>query len=60
MQPARKSTPSVKILPNVTGLRTDEQLEDFLESNRKDTVCAGVGGAAPSLPAFSRSLAAAG
>lgn len=36
-QPVRKATPLVKILPNMNGLRTDEDVDYFLFKNRKDT-----------------------
>lgn len=42
LQPLRK--PHVaKILPNVTGLRTDEQLRDFLDRNKAETVLVNFG-----------------
>lgn len=37
LQPPRKSHVT-KILPNVAGLRTDEQLQEFLQQNKNDTV----------------------
>lgn len=37
VQPVRKATPLVKILPNMNGLRTDEDVDYFLFKNRKDT-----------------------
>lgn len=38
MQPAGKAQPLVKILPNMTGLRSDEQFDQFLFKTRKDVV----------------------
>lgn len=38
LQPLPKTTPAVKILPNLTGVRTDEQFDEFLVRNRNDTV----------------------
>lgn len=38
LQPLRKPVPPVKILPNITGLRTDEQLSDFLAKHKAETV----------------------
>ena len=37
MQPPKK-THLTKILPNITGLRTDEQLHEFLQRHKRDTV----------------------
>lgn len=37
-QPEHKPAPPVKILPNVTGLRTDEQVSEFLERHRDSQV----------------------
>lgn len=34
----RKASPPVKILPNMTGLRTDEQYDEFMFRNRRETV----------------------
>ena len=36
--PAEKPTPPVKILPNLSGLRTDEQYSEFLKANKSETV----------------------
>lgn len=38
VQPVRKGVPLVKIQPNITGLRTDEQLAEFLARHTADTV----------------------
>lgn len=37
-QPLHKRTPPVKILPNLTGLRSDDQYLQFLERNKDQTV----------------------
>ncbi|GAB4818051.1 hypothetical protein N2152v2_005097 [Parachlorella kessleri] len=37
-KPVRKAVPAVKILPNITGLRTDDQLQDFLARHKEETV----------------------
>lgn len=42
LQPPRKQHVN-KILPNVTGLRTDEQLREFLERSKDDTVLVNFG-----------------
>ena len=38
VQPVRKPVPPVKILPNITGLRTDDQLQGFLAKHKEETV----------------------
>jgi hypothetical protein len=38
VQPVKKLDSPVKILPNLTGLRTDQQLDQFILKHRNDTV----------------------
>ena len=38
LQPLQKSTPAVKILPNLTGVRTDDQFDEFLGRHKTETV----------------------
>ncbi|KAH7618417.1 hypothetical protein Ndes2526B_g07357 [Nannochloris sp. 'desiccata'] len=42
-QPLEKQAPAVKILPNLAGLRTDEQYDDFLMRHRNDKVVVNFG-----------------
>jgi hypothetical protein len=38
MQPLHKQPPPVKILPALTGLRTDDDFDDYMFKHRKDKV----------------------
>ena len=38
LQPSQKDAPAVKILPNLAGLRTDQQYDEFLQRNKNEKV----------------------